>query len=206
MKLSIVNEKDVKSLVKKDKIISEIYVQLGSPPDWQRDLGFITLCKIILEQQVSLESARAHYQKLHEFVGDFTPENILRLEDDEMRNCFISRQKAKYLRELSNAIISGELDLEEIHLLSASEIRQKLTSIKGIGNWTVDVYLMFALQEKDIFPIGDIAVVNALKELYEINSREEILRIAENWTPFRSLGTFFMWHYYLKKRGRIAIY
>ena len=202
----IVNAKDVKLLCQKDNLIFDIHSEFGSPPNWQREPGFETLCQIILEQQVSLESARAHFTKLKEFVGEFTPENLLKLSDEEMRNCYISRQKAKYLRELSMAIENNALDLDEIPTLEEAEIRSKLTAIKGIGNWTVDIYLLFCLQHKDIFPIGDIAVLNSIKERYKVQTREEIFAVSENWKPYRSLGTYFMWHYYLKKRGRIAIY
>lgn len=202
----IVNETDLIVLLGKDEILFGIHSQYGNPPNWQRKSGFETLCQIILEQQVSLESARAHFAKLKEFVGNFTPENILKLSDEEMRNCFISRQKAKYLRELSSAIENRQLDLEEINSLEESEIRSKLTAIKGIGNWTVDIYVLFCLQQKDIFPIGDIAVINSIKELYNVQNRKEIIAISEKWKPNRSLATYFMWHYYLKKRGRIANY
>ncbi|HLV23237.1 MAG TPA: hypothetical protein VKY36_00470 [Moheibacter sp.] len=202
----IINKNDLEFLLKNDQILAGIYAQYGVPPNWQRDPGFVTLCQIILEQQVSLVSAKAHFDQLRGHLGEFIPENILKLSDEEMRNSFISRQKAKYLRELSEAVISGKLNLEEVHQLEEKEIRAKLTSIKGIGNWTCDVYLLFCLQHKDIFPLGDIAVVNSIKELYKISSKEEIHEISENWKPFRSLGTYFMWHYYLKKRGRIAIF
>jgi DNA-3-methyladenine glycosylase II len=202
----IVNETDLKFLVEKDKIISGIHLKYGTPPNWQREEGFETLSKIILEQQVSLESAQSHFEKLKSFIAGFTPENILKLTDEEMRNSFISRQKAKYLRELSQAVLSGNLNFEILNKLTETEIREKLISIKGIGNWTADIYLLFCLQSKNIFPVGDIAVVNTIKELYEVSTREEILEISKKWNPNRSLGTFFMWHYYLNKRGRIAVY
>lgn len=202
----IVNKKDLNFLFEKDKILVEIQSNYGTPPNWQRKEGFQTLCQIILEQQVSLESARAHFQKLDEFLPEFTPTEILKLSDEEIRNCHISRQKSKYLRELSSAIVQRKLNLTELSLLQESEMREELTSIKGIGNWTTDVYLMFCLQFKDIFPMGDIAVVNSIKELYHVKEKEEILRIAETWKPFRSLGTFFMWHHYLNSRNRKAVY
>ncbi len=202
----IVNPEDLEILFEKDKVLREIHLLYGNPPNWQRETGFVTLCKIILEQQVSLESARAHFNKLHDYIGEFTPNAILKLTDEEMRNAQISRQKAKYLRALSESIRSEQLNLEELHTWDESEIRQKLTSIKGIGNWTVDVYLLFCLQSKDIFPIGDIAIINTIKELYKVNSKEEILNVSESWKPFRSLGTYWMWHYYLNKRGRIPIF
>jgi len=200
----IVNQKDIKSLIRQDKIFSVIYKKYGAPPDWSRESGFISLSKIILEQQVSLASARAHFQKLNSYLHEFSPENILKLTDDEMLSCQISRQKAKYLRALSTAITTGEIDLVKLHSLDEPEIRKQLTSIKGIGHWTTDIYLMFCMQAKDIFPIGDIAVVNTVKELSSAKKADEILSLSEKWKPRRSLAAYFFWHYYLKKRNRMS--
>jgi DNA-3-methyladenine glycosylase II len=198
----IVNQKDVKKIIATHKIFAAIYKQYGSPPNWSRPEGFVSLARIILEQQVSLASANAHFLKLNTYLKEFTPSNILKLTDDEMRNCQISRQKAKYLRELSTAILQGSIDLEKLSDLSEAEIRKQLTAIKGIGDWTTDVYLMFCLQAKDIFPVGDIALVNTVKELTDAKTKEEILLLAEKWRSCRSLASYFLWHYYLKKRGR----
>jgi DNA-3-methyladenine glycosylase II len=198
----IVNQKDIKILIQRNHIFAAIFEQYGAPPDWSREPGFISLSKIILEQQVSLASANAHFQKLNAYLEEFSPSNILYLSDEEMRNCQISRQKAKYLRALSAAICNGELDLLKLPGLSEPEIRRRLIAIKGIGHWTTDIYLMFCLQAKDIFPIGDIAVVNTVKELSSAQTAEEILSLAEQWKPLRSLSAYFLWHYYLKKRGR----
>lgn len=204
-KSPIVNSKDIQKLLRKDELFTFVREKYGDPPNWTRPEGFISLSKMILEQQVSLASANAHFIKLNTYIGEFIPSNILKLDDDEMRNCQISRQKAKYLRALSNAILNGDLDLEKLPELNETEIRKQLTSIKGIGDWTTDIYLMFCLQAKDIFPIGDIAVVNTVKELCGIHSREEILLLAEKWKPNRSLAVYFFWHYYLKKRNRTAM-
>jgi len=151
---------------------------------------------------VSLASANAHFQKLNAYLAEFSPLHILKLTDEEMRSCQISRQKAKYLRALSEAVSSGEIVLAQLADLSEPDIRLKLTAIKGIGHWTADIYLMFCLQQKDIFPIGDIAVVNTVKELSRVQTVDEIRALAESWRPFRSLATYFLWHYYLRKRGR----
>lgn len=202
----IVNPKDIKTLIKRERIFAAIYEQYGAPPDWSREPGFISLSKIILEQQVSLASANAHFQKLNAYLEVFSPVNILKLTDEEMRNCQISRQKAKYLRALSVAITEGHIDLTQLHILSEPEIRNRLVSIKGIGHWTTDIYLMFCMQAKDIFPIGDIAVVNTIKELGTVKTTDEILALAEQWKPFRSLSTYFLWHHYLKKRNRNVDY
>jgi DNA-3-methyladenine glycosylase II len=199
---SIVNDIDIKTLIKKDKIIADIYHKNQSPPNWNRPQGFVTLSKIILEQQVSMASANAHFLKLSTYVKDFTPLAIIKLSDGEMRRCHISRQKSSYLRSLSSAIIDNSLDLEKISIKSEEEIRNELTNIKGIGNWTVDVYLMFCLQAKNILPIGDIALVNTIKELTSANTKEEIISFAERWRPLRSLATYFLWHHYLEKRKK----
>ena len=199
---SIVNDKDIKTLIKKDKIIADIYRKHQSPPNWTRPQGFVTLSKIILEQQVSLASANAHFLKLSTYVKDFTPSAIVELSDDEMRSCQISRQKSTYLRSLSSAIIDNSLDLEMISVKSEEEIRKEMTNIKGIGNWTVDVYLMLCLQAKNILPIGDIALVNTIKELTSAKTKEEMISFAERWKPLRSLATYFLWHHYLEKRKK----
>jgi DNA-3-methyladenine glycosylase II len=199
---SIVNDTDIKTLIKKDRTIADIYRKHQSPPNWTRPQGFVTLSKIILEQQVSLASASAHFLKLSTYVKDFTPSAIVKLSDDEMRNCQISRQKSTYLRSLSSAIIDNSLDLEKISVKSEEEIRKELTNIKGIGNWTVDVYLMFCMQAKDILPIGDIALFNTIKELTAAKTKEEMISFAERWRPLRSLATYFLWHHYLEKRKK----
>lgn len=200
--IPIVNPKDIKLLTNTSEIIARIGQQYGPPPNWTRPQGFISLCKIILEQQVSLTSASAHFLKLHNYLGEFTPANLLKLTDMEMRTCQISRQKAAYLRALSTAIDNGDIILEDLSKLNETEIRKQLTGIKGIGDWTADIYLMFCLQSKNIFPIGDIAIVNTIKELSGVKTKEEIMVVAEKWKPLRSLAVYFLWHYYLKKRNR----
>ena len=201
----IVNQKDINQLFKVDSLFIEIHNLYGSPPNWNRPQGFITISKIILEQQVSLQSANAHFKKLDSYLPAFTPKEILKLTDQEMRGCQISKQKSKYLRELSITILDGKIDLRILPELPVDAIRAQLNSIKGIGDWTTDIYLMFCLQEKDIFPIGDVAVIKTIKELTKVETKDEILSCSEKWKPYRSLATFFLWHYYLSKRNRGSI-
>jgi DNA-3-methyladenine glycosylase II len=201
----IVNQPDITELLRTDEIFVTIRDLYGPPPNWNRPQGFITLARIILEQQVSLQSANAHFIKLNAYLPAFIPEEILKLSDKEMRECQISKQKSTYLRALSAAIMDQNLDLEGLPDLPAAVNREKLKSVKGIGDWTADIYLMFCLQGKDIFPIGDIAVVNTIKELAGIISKEEILAYSEKWKPYRSLATYFLWHYYLSKRKRNSV-
>ena len=199
----IVNSPDIKKLTSSHKVFLKIKEQYGIPPNWQRPEGFISVSKIILEQQVSLTSAEAHFNKLNRYVKEFSPKEILKLSDEEKRACQISRQKAKYLRELSIAVINKDLIFEKLSKLSPEEVRKKLTSIKGIGNWTTDIYLMFCLQSKDIFPLGDIALINTINELTKVKTHSGIVRLTQKWKPYRSLAAYFLWYYYLKKRNRI---
>jgi DNA-3-methyladenine glycosylase II len=160
------------------------------------------LVHIILEQQVSLQSAKAHFDRLDAYLTAFTPAEILKLNDAELRQCQVSRQKAIYLRALASAIAEGSINLQDLRDMPGDEVRRQLKSVKGIGNWTADIYLMFCLQAKDIFPVGDIAIINTLKELTRARTAEEIADRANRWSPYRSLASYFLWHYYLRKRGR----
>jgi DNA-3-methyladenine glycosylase II len=199
----IVNRTDIKKLTSSHKIFSFIKDKYGIPPNWQRPEGFVSLSRIILEQQVSLASAEAHFIKLNNYLPEFSPAEILKLTDEEMRACQISRQKTKYLRELSLAVLNKHLIFDDLKNLSEEEIRINLTNIEGIGNWTTDIYLMFCLQSKDIFPLGDIALINTIKELTKLKTHSGIVRLTQKWKPYRSLAAYFLWYYYLKKRNRI---
>lgn len=201
----IVNQHDITELSKTDEIFQTIFALYGAPPNWNRPQGFITLSRIILEQQVSLQSANAHFNKLNSYLPAFTPQEILKLSDEEMRNCQITRQKSTYLRALSSAVLDHRLDMEGLASMPIAFIRDQLKSIKGIGDWTTDIYLMFCLQAKDVFPIGDIAVVKTIKQLTGANSKEEIIMLSESWKPCRSLATYFLWHYYLSRRKRSSV-
>lgn len=199
----IVNNSDVKTLTSSHKIFYKIKEQYGKPPNWQRPQGFVSLSRIILEQQVSLASAEAHFNKLKSYLPEFSPAEIIKLTDRQMRFCQISKQKAKYLRELSRAVLSKELIFENLQEMGSKEIRKKLTSVKGIGNWTKDIYLMFCLQYKDVCPLSDIALITTIKELTRVKTEEGIIKLTKKWKPYRSLAAYFLWYYYLKKRKRI---
>ena len=191
-------------LARKDRHFFTIIRQCGYPPVWTRKGNFQTLIHIILEQQVSLASARSALNKLKEKIGIITPKKLLTLSDKELKACYFSRQKTIYARCLANAIVSKQIILKKFSDLDNAEIRRQLKTIKGIGDWTVDVYLLFALQRTDIFPLGDLAMVNALKEVKKMSKetkQEELLKLAERWRPYRSIATMLLWHYYIHKRG-----
>lgn len=191
-------------LAKKDKDLKRIIRQHGYPPMWTRPASFQTLILFILEQQVSLASAYAAFKKLKEKIGYVTPSKILSLTDAELRACYFSRQKIVYARELAKAVQSRQLRLKKFSNAHEDEVRIELKKIKGIGDWTVDVYLMHALQRSDLFPLGDVALVNSLKETKQLHpqiTREKMLAIAEPWRPYRSVASMILWHAYIQKRG-----
>jgi DNA-3-methyladenine glycosylase II len=137
-------------LIQNDPIFKNIIAQYGIPEIPKRKQGFETLALLILEQQVSIDSAKAAYNKLRTRVLEFIPENLLKLPEADFRTCGVSRQKTKYIKCLAEAILEKSIDLESLPNKSAEIVRQELIKIKGIGNWTIDVYLMFSLNSPDI--------------------------------------------------------
>lgn len=188
-----------------DSDLDAIIKEHSYPPMWTRPNTYETLVHIILEQQVSLASALAALKKLQEKTIKLTPENILKLSDEELKSCYVSRQKTIYLRGLALALVEKKLDLDILETLPDDEVRARLTSLKGIGNWTTDIYLMFVLQRADIFPIGDLAAVNAMKrakKLLKETPREDLIEIAAFWKPYRTIATMILWHHYLSSPFR----
>lgn len=190
-------------LSKKDIHLKAIIKEHGYPPMWTRKQGFETLVLTILEQQVSLAAAFAAYKKLKTRIGTVTPAKILLMSNEELRECYFTRQKQGYVKELANAVVTKKLQLKKLALMTDEEVKAHLTAIKGIGNWTADVYLMHALQRTDLFPMGDIALVKSLKERKQLPahiSKEELIMIAEPWRPYRTIAAMILWHAYIIKR------
>jgi DNA-3-methyladenine glycosylase II len=189
-----------------DPIFNVIIKKYGIPITPRRPQGLETLVLLILEQQVSIDSAKATFLKLRERIKIFEPTIFLDLADEEFRSIGVSRQKTSYIKALSTAVLSKNVDLESLASKTPEQVREELIKIKGIGNWTIDVYLMFSLQAPDLIPLGDVAVVNTIKELLDINEKEAMELHTEKWSPHRSYATFLLWHYYLKKRNRTIVY
>ena len=196
-------EKGLKILVERDRELAAIIKRYGSPSQWQRKPGFVTLIRIILEQQVSLSSAKVTFERLCNALTPLTPENFLKLDDTQLKEIGLSRQKKRYCRELSQAIVEGELDINALEILDDLTVRKELTKIKGIGDWTTDIYLMMALQRPDIFPSKDLAVAIAVKEIKKLDNKpklEQLEAIAQLWQPYRTIATMILWHYYLNRK------
>jgi DNA-3-methyladenine glycosylase II len=190
----------VSILCKIDPDLGQIVIQFGNPPLWEREPGFSTLIHIILEQQVSLASAKAAFTKLVQAADNLTPQRFLEFSDPELREVGFSRQKTRYGRALSEAIINGSLDLEGLQTLDEATARDTLIQIKGIGPWTADIYLLMALLRPDIWPVGDLALVKAAQKIKGLPSKptpEEWTEIAKPWRPYRAVAARILWHFYL---------
>lgn len=190
-------------LSSRDSDFAQILHTFGSPPLWEREAGFATLLRIILEQQVSVAAANAVFNRLCEVVLLLTPENFLILDDVQLKTIGFSRQKIVYGRTLAIAITSGQLDLTNLETMDETTIRSELKRIKGIGDWTVDIYLLMALQRPDVFPKGDLALAIATQKMKGLTVRptpEELAVIADNWRPWRAVAARILWHYYLSDR------
>ena len=187
-------------LTERDGDLGRILDTLGPPPMWDREPGFPTLIHIILEQQVSLASARSCFDKLLAIIDDLTPATLLELDDDTLKRAGFSRQKTEYVRILAGALDGGELDLDGLADLPDEEIRERLMRLKGIGRWTADIYLLMALGRPDIWPPGDLALVVAAQRVKQLNARpnsEEFQRLGNAWRPWRSIAARLLWHHYL---------
>ncbi len=192
------------NLSKIDSDLAFIFQTYGTPPLWKRSANFATLVHIILEQQVSLASAQSAFNKLTERVGEITPAAVLSLTDEEMRAAYFSRQKTVYARGLAQAIVDGKLDLKSLETLPDAEVKQELKKLKGIGDWSSDIYLLMALMRPDVMPKGDLALHVAWQKLKNLTARpnaEEFLLIAEKWKPFRAAAARLLWHFYLSRKN-----
>ncbi|MBE9199182.1 MULTISPECIES: DNA-3-methyladenine glycosylase 2 family protein [unclassified Nodularia (in: cyanobacteria)] len=195
-------------LAKIDSDLARILETLGSPPRWERESGFPTLLRIILEQQVSLAAAKAVFNRLAGVVISLTPENFIKLGDVQLQEIGFSRQKMRYCRELADAILTGQLDLAQLETMDETAIRTELKLIKGIGDWTVDIYLLMALKRPDVFPKGDLGIAIALQNIKGLPTRPtpaQIEVMAQNWRPWRAVATRILWHYYLSNAKKKSV-
>jgi DNA-3-methyladenine glycosylase II len=189
-------------LAGRDRDLKRVLDALGPPPLWSRPEGFPTLLHIILEQQVSLASARAAFQRVRKAASPLTPRRFLKLDDKALRLAGFSRQKAAYGRALAEAVLQKELDLRGLRALDDEAARRALLRIKGIGLWTADIYLLMALLRPDVWPRGDRALAVAYQQLNGSRaapSDDELAEWALEWKPWRAVAARILWHFYLNR-------
>jgi DNA-3-methyladenine glycosylase II len=195
----------VNELAGRDPALSRIVGELGAPPLWTRRPGFPALLRIILEQQVSLASAKAAFDRLVAAASPLTPESFLLLDDVALKKIGFSRQKTHYGRHLALAIRSGTLDLNRLRKLDDMSVREELMKVKGVGAWTADIYLLMALRRPDVWPSGDLALAVATRSalsLAALPSPAQLDNIGDRWRPWRAVAARILWRLYLSNPAR----
>ena len=165
----------------------------GRPDD-----AYGVLVRTIVGQQLSTKAARSIYNRLAAIFGDRppTPEELLAADEDELRAAGLSRPKIRYLRDLASHVLTGEVDFDSMHALSDEEVAARITAVKGLGQWSADMFLMFHLSRPDVLPVGDLGIRRAVERAYELPAmpdQDTLRMLAEPWRPHRTLASFYLW-------------
>jgi len=194
----------VAHLAARDPVLAASVRLHGRPPLWAREPGFPTLVHIVLEQQVSLASAQAAFNRLLAARSLLTPDSLLELDDRAMFEIGFSRQKTRYARELARAILDGRLDLNALAALDDAALDAQLTAVPGIGPWTATIYRLMVLGRPDAWPVHDIALAQAVADLRGLERRPDAAQmadLADGWRPWRAVAARILWHHYLSERA-----
>ena len=195
----------VRTLARGEPRFARIVARYGPPPLWPREPGFETLVLLMLEQQVSLAQARAMYARIVAATGRVTPAAVAALGESGLRSIGVTRQKSAYLSALATQVRLSRLDLGALDALPDAEVADALDALRGVGPWTAQCYLLFALRRRDVFPATDLALQEAVRQLWRLRARptpQALTRRAEAWRPHRAAAAHLLWHHYLSERGR----
>ena len=193
-----------RELAAADADLGAVLERLGPPPMWGRRPGFPALIQIILEQQVSLAAARTMYRRLARYLGGMTPEAVVSMKVSGLRAFGLTRQKAGYCHGVAERVLDGRLNLTSIARGPDELGRQTLLKVPGLGPWSVDIYYLMALRRPDVWPQGDLALADALREVKNLDTLptiDEQQRLASAWAPWRSVAARILWAYYLAARN-----
>lgn len=195
----------VRALARVEPRFAHIVKRHGAPPLWPREPGFQTLVLLMLEQQVSLAQGRAMYTRIANATGTVTPANVARLGEAGLRAIGVTRQKSSYLATLATGLEDRAVDLDALATLSDVDADAALDALRGVGPWTAQCYLLFALRRSDVFPAADLALMEAVRDLWKLRARPSpaaLARRARAWRPHRAVAARLLWHHYLSERGR----
>ncbi|HEV7890974.1 MAG TPA: DNA-3-methyladenine glycosylase 2 family protein [Pyrinomonadaceae bacterium] len=197
----------VRALAKSDEDLARVVRVCGAPPMWEREPGFPALVLTILEQKISLDSARAVFGRLLALAPRLTPRALLALDDSALTGVGFSRRKALYCQLAARAIVEGHIDLDALELLDDDAVRAALVALKGVGPWTAEIYLLRCLERPDAWPSGDLALQIAAQQVKRLDARPtpaELDALAEPWRPWRAVAARILWSHYLNRAGRNA--
>ncbi len=186
-------------LVEHCEHMARAYAQAGAPLPRRRPDGFPAIVESIIGQQVSAQAGAAIRDRVRAGLGKVTPWAVLKVSDDALRSFGLSRPKVRYIRGVAEAVRDGRIDFDALRDQSDAEVLAALTALKGIGQWTAEIYLMFALGRPDVMPSGDLALQEATARLMDMPDRpkpKELAEIAERWRPWRSTAALMLWYYY----------
>ncbi|HSW97915.1 MAG TPA: DNA-3-methyladenine glycosylase [Candidatus Saccharimonadales bacterium] len=186
----------------KDPILQKLIKQYPAP-EWtdRSEFLFEDLIETIISQQLSIKAADSIYkrfkqlfdQPVEESFSFPTPEQILSIEQGSIRQIGVSTSKAKYIHNVAQAFINKEIEINKIKTMTDAEVIDALVQIKGVGKWTAEMILIFTLNRPDVFSFGDLGLKNAIKNLYGITEKEEILQLVKNWSPHKSTASWYLW-------------
>ncbi|HEU4929090.1 MAG TPA: DNA-3-methyladenine glycosylase 2 family protein [Candidatus Krumholzibacteria bacterium] len=191
----------VRHLGERDTVVAELIRRFGPYEFRSTRSGFQVLLETVVSQQLSTSAARAIYGRLAAAMGPGAPrpESLLRLPSEQLLACGLSRSKTVYVRNVADAFRSGDLNSRTLTRLDDAAVIAALTSVKGIGEWSAHMYLIFALRRLDVFPIGDLGLRKAMASQYKLRKNSHVSRyhkIAEAWSPYRTVGTLYLWKSY----------
>lgn len=190
---------NMSELIRVDEDIARAYEVVGAPAERIRPQGFETFFSTIVSQQLSTEAARAIMARVTELLPDLSAQNVANVDEQRLRTAGLSRRKIEYARGLAEAVVSGGFDIDVLQTLSDEEAIEVITSIRGFGRWSAEIYLMFSLNRPDIFPADDLALRIALQRLKKMPNKltaKSARALTSHWSPWRSVGSLFLWHYY----------
>ena len=188
---------DALVVLSKDKKLKKIISNVGECRIRTISNPFEALVEAIITQQISDSAGKVISFKFKNLFGKKypTPNDVVKLSVNEIKSVGLSRMKAEYILGISHMVIDKKLDFKIFKKMSNDEIIFELTKIRGIGRWTAEMYLIFALGRTDVFPLGDLGLINGIKKLYDLENptTEQILKITNNWIPYRTIGTWYIW-------------
>jgi len=192
-------KRGVEALAEADRDVARAVKKVGLPEPRLRPAGFETMFAAILSQQISTEAARAIRGRVVALMDDMSPRSLLQVDPDLLRDAGMSYRKIEYARGLAEAIVAGELDFDGMKQQSDAEVIEAITALRGFGVWSAEIYLMFSLRRRDVFPAGDLALHSSLGKLKGVGEKlteKQARQLVEHWAPWRSVGSLFLWHYY----------
>ena len=190
------NKKEIIYLSKKDKDLEDLFLEYPKFPSFKRPKGFEGLVRLITEQQLSVASAKAIFLRIKKLTPVFSPRKFLKISNSNLKKTGLSGPKINYCNILANEILSGELSFRSLHKLNDDELKKRLCNIKGIGEWTAECYMLASLGRKDIWPVKDLGLQAAIKEIKNLDSRpdeKEMYELAISWKPYRSIVANVLW-------------